>query len=485
MFNLFKSKKVEVEKEPEPKKVARWNGLFLAMEREFSYSDLRPAEPYAAPSLPSTVHPESFDVMAMDGFCTASEYAGLDAQFYSSYLGYQVLAQLAQSTEYQLVADTFSQEMTREFGQVKGDDEDKVKLIEDEMKRLGVRKLMREHIKNDSLFGGSQLYIDIAGQEDKTDLPLMINDKGIKKGSLKGFTVIEPMWTAPSLYNASDALAPDFFVPQQWWVQGKNVHHTRLMALITCPVPDMLKPAYNFYGLSKTQQMLPFVQRFQSVADSVAKVITMFSLTGIKTDMSSILAGDEDGANQMATRFKTLALMRDNKGILAVDQSSEEIFQINTPLSGLDTLLDKFTQMVAYPSKMPVLKIFGTPTAGLGNTSDGELRVFYDNVSAQQEAFLLPQINVILKCIQLSLFGEVDESIEFKFNPLYQLNDQERAATNLIKAQTSQIYMQEGVIDNEEARQHLSDDEDSGFQLVGDAPEVDPYADEVDSGNNP
>lgn len=476
MFNLFKSKKVEIEKEPEPKKVPRWNGLLMAIDRVFT--DPLTTGLYPKPQLPKGVHPESFDMMAMDGFCTASEYAGLEAQFYSSYLGYQALSQLAQSTEYQLVADTFSQEMTREWGRVRGDDEDKVKLIEDEMKRLGIRGLMRKHIKNDSLFGGSQLFIDIEGQENKTHLPLLINEKGIKKGMLKGFQIIEPMWSTPSFYNASDALASDFFIAKQWWVLGKEVHHSRLQTLVTCPVPDMLKPAYNFYGLSKTQQMLPFVQRFQSVADSVAKVITMFSLTGIKTDMSSILAGDEDGANQMATRFKALALMRDNKGILAVDQTSEEIFQINTPLNGLDALLDKYTQMVAYPSKMPVLKIFGTPTAGLGNTSDGELRVFYDNVSAQQEAFLLPQINVILKCIQLSLFGEIDESIEFKFNPLYQLNDQERAATNLIKAQTAQIYMQEGVIDNEEARQHLSDDEDSGFQLVGNAPEHDYY--EVD-----
>lgn len=479
---FFKSKSVEVSN-PEPKKSPKWNALSFAIQNAQENPEL--VRFYPVPKLPSGVHPESHDIMAMDGFCTASEYAGLDAQFYSSYLGYQVLAQLSQSTEYQLVADTFSQEMTREWGRVKGEDEDKVALIEDEMKRLGIRGLMRKHIKNDSLFGGSQLYIDIEGQQDKTDLPLMINEKGIAKGSLNGFRVIEPMWSTPSLYNANDALAADYFVPKMWWVLGKNVHYTRLQTLITCPVPDMLKPAYNFYGLSKTQQMLPFVQRFQSVADAVAKVITMFSLTGLKTDMTSILSGEEDGANQLINRVKTLALMRDNRGIVATDKESEEFFQINTPLSGLDTLLDKYTQMVAYPSKMPVLKIFGTPTAGLGNTSDGELRVFYDNVSAQQEAFLLPQINVILKCIQLSLFGEIDESIEFKFNPLYQLNDQERATTNLIKAQTSQILIQEGVIDNEEARQNLTDDEDSGFQLVGNAPEVDPYADEVDSGNNP
>ncbi|WP_236426866.1 anti-CBASS protein Acb1 family protein, partial [Escherichia coli] len=101
---------------------------------------------------------------------------------------------------------------------------------------------------------------------------------------------------------------------------------------------------------------------------------------------------------------------------------------------------------------------------------------FYDCVSAQQEAYILPQIKVILDCMQLSLFGNIDESIKFVFNPLYQLDDNEQADVNLKKAQTAQIYIQEGVIDNEEARQALNDDEDSGYQLEGSAPERDPYA---------
>ena len=85
----------------------------------------------------------------------------------------------------------------------------------------------------------------------------------------------------------------------------------------------------------------------------------------------------------------------------------------------------------------------------------------------------------------MSLFGEIDEDIEFKFNPLYQLDDNERADVNLKKAQTAQILIQEGVIDSNEARDNLTEDENSGYSLTGGAPEIDPYADEVDSGNNP
>ena len=55
----------------------------------------------------------------------------------------------------------------------------------------------------------------------------------------------------------------------------------------------------------------------------------------------------------------------------------------------------------------------------------------------------------------------------------------------LKKATTAQILIQEGVIDNEEARQNLIEDEESGYQLEGPAPEIDPYADDLDNGSNP
>jgi uncharacterized protein len=471
MFNLFKKKPIAEVVESPKRKAPNWARVIHLSENMQNMAEMT----YPVPVLPAGVCPESHDTMAMDGFCTASQYTDFDAQFYSSFLNYNVLTQLSQSSEYRLVAETFAQEMTREWGEVKGEDEEKIKLIEAELKRLNVRAKLRKSVENDFLFGGSQMYIDIEGQEEKTDLPLLLNEKGIAKGSFRGLVVREPLWSTPAEYNSYDALSDTFFKPQKWYVMGKIVHESRLMTLVTKPVPDILKPMYNFYGVSMTQLMLPYVQRLQSVCDATAKVIEMFSLTGVKTDMSSLLAGDENGANELVNRLKALAMLRRNDGVVAVDMTTEDIFQINTPLTGLDVLMDKFTQMVAYPSRMPVLKVFGTPTGGLGNTSDGEIRVFYDNVSAQQEAFLLPQMRTILSLIQLSLFGKIDKEIEFKFNPLYQLDDNERADVNLKKAQTAQIYLTESVIDGDEVRKHLTEDEDSGYILEGNAPEPDPY----------
>ena len=106
-------------------------------------------------------------------------------------------------------------------------------------------QLAAEH---DGYFGRGQIYIDL--QNAKRELPLILSDKTVKKGTLLGFRNVEPMWTTPVTFNALDPADPYFYNPQRWWVMGQDTHSSRLLTIITRPVPDMLKPAFNFGGIS-------------------------------------------------------------------------------------------------------------------------------------------------------------------------------------------------------------------------------------------
>ncbi|AOA58317.1 hypothetical protein BFG52_08080 [Acinetobacter larvae] len=131
-------------------------------------------------------------------------------QFYSGFLGYQRLALMSQSSDYRAVPETTANEMTRAWGKVKikgdGDDQlaDRIVLIEKRLKKLKVRELMRKHIECEMTFGRSQLAISIKGHENKADVPLVISPSGVPKGSLQSFSHIEPIWSTPSAYNASN-----------------------------------------------------------------------------------------------------------------------------------------------------------------------------------------------------------------------------------------------------------------------------------------
>lgn len=466
-------------KEKPKKSPPNYTALLNAINAAQSMEDA--GEQYYFPELPACVAPEGH-VLAMDSMCQQmAGYAGLEPQFASGFIGYPMLSQMAQSNEYRAVAETTAEEMTREWGKVKGgNNHEKLEKIEEALEAFNVRDLMRKHVETDNLFGGSQMFIRIKGQENKTELPLLLTPQGVKKDSLLGFTVIEPIWTTPSVYNANDPTEPDFFKPTQWFVMGKNTHCDRLLTLIIRPVPDMLKPAYNFRGVSMSQLMKPYVQRFQRTVDSVSDLVHSYSITGLKTDMSSILQGGAGGANQLIARSKVFTQFKNNQNLMLVDTTNEEeFFQLNTPLTTLDSLQDQSLQMLAMPAKIPLVKLLGTPPSGLSANSDGEIRVYYDHIAALQNAHLLPQMQVILRLVQLHLFGEVDESIFFQFNPLYQLDDTERAAVNLTKAQTAQIYLQEGVLDQETVLDALSNDEDGDYTGKADSVVLsDPYEEE-------
>ena len=408
--------------------------------------------------------------VAMDSCNGISSYANTDPMFYGGFIGYPTLTMMAQSADYRNVPDTNALEMTREWGKivVKGDGEKdsakKIQKLAEELERIDARNIIRKHIENEGLFGMSHLFIKIKGQDDKTDLPLIYEN--VPKGGLEGLILIEPIHSSPAAFNASNPLEFDFYKVNNWFVQGVNIHQDRLLTLVTRPVPDLLKPAYNFGGLSWLQIMKPYVERFQRDTDSISDLISKFSLTALKTNMETILQGGEEGASQLLMRAQMMGQFRDNLNMLLMDFAGEDLVQINTPMTGLVDLWAKSQELMAMPSHTPLVKLTGITPSGLNASSDGEIRVYNDWISGLQNAFILPQIMKILRIAQMSLFGEIDNNISFEFNSLKQMDDSELADLNLKKAQTAGALIEAGVLSQEDERSRLSNDQDSGYGFI-------------------
>ncbi|MTV78262.1 DUF1073 domain-containing protein, partial [Streptococcus pneumoniae] len=76
-----------------------------------------------------------------------------------------------------------------------------------------------------------------------------------------------------------------------WFVMGKATHSSRLLSFMARPVTDLLKPAYNFGGMSLSQLLEPYVNNWLSTRDNVSALIANFSRSGLATNMGSILNG--------------------------------------------------------------------------------------------------------------------------------------------------------------------------------------------------
>ncbi len=386
--------------------------------------------------------------------------------------GYPFLAELAQRPEYRQMVSTLAEEMTRKWIKItvsgNEDKADKVQQLEAEINRLKLRQHFRTAMEHDGFFGRGQLYVDVKkpggalASDDDAELQTgLFLDKGkIGKGSLVGFRPVEAMWTYPNQYNSTNPLAADFYRPRDWFVMGKVVHRSRLLMFISRPVPDMLKAPYSFGGLSLSQLAQPYIEHWIRTRDSVSDVVHSFSMSGLLTNMTSTLAGDS--GTELIKRAQLFNQVRDNRGLMLLDKDSEEFFQFNTPLSGLDALQAQAQEQMAAVSSIPLVKLLGITPSGLNASSDGEIRVFYDYVHSMQEIHRDP-LKRAIDIIQLSTFGEIDPDLDFEFVPLYQLSELERATARKADADTDAVLIQAGVISQDEARVRVASDPDSPY----------------------
>lgn len=380
--------------------------------------------------------------------------------------GYPYLAQLATRGEFIALAATKATELTRKWIEFTstdnetGDTAEKIKAITEEMARLDVRGIFNRASIHDDYFGRGQIFIDIEGADRKT--PLILDSRTIKKGSLKRVSTVEAIWTTPVAYNALDPIAPDFYKPSKWFMLGQEVHASRLMTIISRELPDILKPAYNFGGMSLSQMAEPYVDAWLSTRSSIRNLLTNFSTTALKTSMDQVLQGG-DGAD-IVSRAQLFTANRSNQGLMLLDKDREELVQINTPLSGLHELQAQAQEHLCSISRTPAIILTGISPSGLNATSEGEIEVFYNWINAQQESFWRFPLETIIKVIQLSLFGEIDPSISFKFVPLHQMKETDQADIRQKDGATAVAYIQEGVLDPSEVRERLANDPDSGYQ---------------------
>ena len=415
---------------------------------------------------------------------------GADCFFGTGFIGYPRLAELAQISEYRSVSETTANEMTRQWIEIKSvgeeDNSDLIKQIEECYERLNVRDVFRKAIETDGLFGRGQILVQIKDHDGKLANPLLLTEKTIAKGSLKSLVNIEPMWTTPAPYNAIDPTLPDFYKPKAWYVMAQEIHASRLFTLISRPVPDMLKPAYNFGGVSMTQLMMPYVERWLRTVDSVSDLLHSFSLSGIKTDMSAILSGSDDGDTNIMLRAELYNRLRDNRGLMLLSKDEEEFFQFNTPLSGLDALLAQSQEQMAAPSHTPLVKLLGITPSGLNASTEGEIAVYYDHIRAMQENLLRDPLDKLLKLVQLHLFGKVNDNITFDFVPLQQMSETELSTIRKSDTDRDVAYIQAGVVSAEEVRVRLASEPDSGYNGIDveDVPEMpdDGFSDGLNDG---
>ena len=138
---------------------------------------------------------------------------------------------------------------------------------------------------------------------------------------------------------------------------GKELHASRLLTLISLPVSDLLKPAYNFGGISMIQMGKPYVENWLNTRQSVADLIKSFTIPVLAMNMSAILNGVMD--EQVYARIDLFNKQRSNRGAFLIDKEAEEFEFKSAPLGGLDALQQQSLEHLASVWRIPLVKLTG------------------------------------------------------------------------------------------------------------------------------
>ncbi|WP_291365338.1 DUF1073 domain-containing protein [Acetobacter sp. UBA5411] len=414
-----------------------------------------------------------------------------------AFLGYPQLAQMAQRAEFRKPCQVIARECTREwieFGSAKqGNDEkendaaaEKIKQIEAEFIRLDVRRIVQRHIYHGLTYGLGHIWIGIKGAAIDSSAqaqPLVIGPNGMSKGSLERLENVEPIWTTPNKYNADNPLRADYYRASSWWVLGVEVHRSRLLTTVPFPVSQMLAPAFNFGGQSLTQMLQAYVHNYLGTRNSTANIVRNFSKIVLKTDMTGNMQADMPGQpmpygdvdmQSVQGRAAFMQDTADGQSAIVVDKEREDAAIIATPLGGLDALQAQSMKAMASIPGIPLVKLFGIQPTGLNASSEGEIRVFYDEISSFQEENVRPVIQTIFEAVQINLWGKIDPDLSFEFIQLWQMDEKQLAEIEKLKADQDAVLVQAGIVSPEEARERQATDPQSNYRnvnLTGIAPE--------------
>ena len=391
-----------------------------------------------------------------------------------AFLGFPYLAELQQITEYRTPCESLATEMTRRWGKLKNtgktDLTQKIKEITQCMDEMKVRDRFRWGAYITEAFGRSHLFVSIKGQDDDRNRQLPLTK--INKGDLLGFRTVEPYWVTPYAWNATHPEREDFYKPSSWFVLGRKTHATRMLTFIFREVPDLLKPAYSFSGVSMTQLMMPYVNRWLRTAKNVNDLINIFSIVTLSTDLATMLNQPVNSDKGLLGRVRAFTQTRDNRGMMVINKGTEELTTQNVPLGSLDKLQAQAQEHMATPARMSLLKFFGITPSGLNATAEPEIKAQNVHTHSMQEYGFNAQLKVVLELIQMHLYGSVEKDLAWEWISLDEPSGTEKAQIRKADADRDAVLIEKNVISPDEVRNRLRMDPEGGYDgLEGDAPE--------------
>lgn len=367
-------------------------------------------------------------------------------------LSYAECANLAVDTIITKAITTISNEIfsKKGFFSIKGkaelsaeESEKIIKELETRLEDIEFWESLSELVRKSLIYGVSFLYINT--NTDKIAEPLHHNFRtfGVDTNKIQGLKVVEPWNVGVSEVNSANPLLNNYMQPKKWYVGGAGeIDKTRFLSLAFFEVPNLIKPVFNYGGVSLCQLMRDYIKDAEGIRISLADLFQRFRSRIIKSPKSR---NDINGAKERAVAINQ---QQNNLGLLLLTENEEYIETI-TPITGLDKIQSQAYESLTISSFLPATKLLGLSPSGFNATGEYDLENYYDTIAGFQNNIVKP---LLLDIAQKALWGlGYDYMIDFEFESLKKLDNKQIAETESLQTDTTIKLIDAGIITSDQA----------------------------------
>jgi hypothetical protein len=348
------------------------------------------------------------------------------------------------------IIDVPAKEMMRKGFTLVGDPDG---FVNARFQETGINKSVLKMLKWSRLFGGG---FGVLGLKDGREMSQPLNEPTLQSVEfMHVFDRYRVQWTSADLYNdPKDAKfgKPKFYTVSPIGVgQSFKVHESRTVMIDGLEVPDQDRQSNQGWGDTSLQPAFEHLRQFAAAYGGAEIIIEDFiqAVLSIK-NLQDMLATPE-GTELVKRRLDLMDISRHVLHIKLLDADAEQYKKEASSVAGLSDLMDRFGTALAGVTGIPATKLLGMAPAGLNATGESDIRNWYDDLSAEQEAILSPVYERLCYLVFISkaggFKGKEPEGWTIKWNPLYELTAKEQAELYKATADGDAAYIGAGVLD--------------------------------------
>ncbi len=348
------------------------------------------------------------------------------------------------------------------------------KFINKSLEELDYEEKAATAIKWSRLYGGALIVMFVDDGKD-LDEPVNWDDiHGIDELLVFERPLVTPDYQSIYDYKPKEGHSSKFGMPEYYDISpiyGSpfRVHESRCLLFKNGILPSTsIRSEYRFFGLPEYVRIYKALQETVTSHGNGVKLLdrAVQAIYKLK-DLAQLLTTDQ-GEDQVIDRLRIIDMARGIINSIVIDADGEDYDYKQITFSGVKDIIDSTCNMLSAVTNIPQTKLFGRSPAGENATGESDMENYYKFVEKIQKLNLKNNMCTLIDIILIAgrykkKFEEIPD-YELKFNPLWSLSeneqatvDQMKAATELTKAQTAQLYVDMQALDASEIRQKLTE----------------------------